>query len=134
MRLTTSPSFPHPEVTGRVRKMARSARVYSPAGLSLLRLVGALPLAALSLARRARLWCALAILLILSDLADGIIARRIGDPAATRTQRGFDHLADAVMHVVLPISALWLRPTLAWEERRYILVLAAAQTTSMLAC
>jgi phosphatidylglycerophosphate synthase len=122
------------DMIGPATTLVITAGVYSPAGLSLLRLIGTVPLALLSLRRRTYAWCALAILLILGDLADGIIARRIDDPAATRMQRRCDHLADAAMHVALPTSALWLDPALPREERGYMFVLVAAQAISTLAC
>jgi phosphatidylserine synthase len=121
-------------IARKVCTVGLTACVYSPAGLSLMRLLGNVPLAILSFRGRTQSWHALATLLILLDLADGMIARRINNAAATRVQRHLDHEADAAMHVVLPASAVWLHPALLREERAYALLLVAAQTISTIAC
>src|SRR5919197_5710701 len=69
-------------------------RTHIPAGLSLLRLL-AVPWVVRLARRGARGRCCAAIAtLVAIDLVDGILARRIGDPAALRRQRRMDSAAD----------------------------------------
>lgn len=72
-------------------------------------------------------------LCVLTDLADGILARRIGHPRALRLQRRLDALADAPMFLVAPLCAWRLRPEIAVQDRRWLAVLAAAWAGSTLA-
>lgn len=116
------------------RRVGSSAFVYSPAGLSVLRMLCGVPLLVLAARGRSRAWRTLSTLLILLDLADGMLARRINDARATRVQRRLDHLADAVLNVVAPASSVWLDPSLLSRERAYLLALFSAQAASTAAC
>lgn len=118
----------------RLRSLASSAFVYSPAGLSIARMLGGIPLLIFASRGYTRAWRTLSVLLILLDLADGMLARRIDDARATSVQRRCDHLADAVLHVVGPASATVLDPSIVKRERSYVLLLVAAQALSTAAC
>jgi hypothetical protein len=60
------------------------------------------------------------------DLADGILARRIGDPTALRRQRALDSVADVALRLTAPLCARRLCPTLLRQEAVPIANLAAA--------
>jgi hypothetical protein len=68
------------------------------------------------------------------DLADGILARRIGDPAALRRQRRMDGVADLAFAVAIPPCVYWVRPELLRQERVPITLVVAAQAASLVAC
>jgi hypothetical protein len=112
----------------------RRTLLHAPAGLSALRLV-AVP-GVVWLARRGarRSWAATAATLVAVDLADGILARRAGDPAALARQRRLDGIADAAFFAVAPVCAYWLRPELLRQERLPLALYAAAQVVSLGAC
>jgi hypothetical protein len=71
---------------------------------------------------------------VLVDLADGILARRIGDPHALRLQRQLDGATDAVFVVVVPLCAYRLQPALLREERAAITLLGLCQIGSLMTC
>lgn len=105
-----------------------------PAGLSLLRLVAAPPVVRLA-QRGARGPCSAAMAaLVAVDLADGILARRIGDPVALRRQRRLDGIADLAFCAIIPLCVGRLRPEMVREERVPIALVTAAQGASVLAC
>ena len=76
-----------------------------PAGMSVLRLL-AVPWV-VKLARRGARGrcCAVIATLVGIDLADGILARRIGDPAALRRQRRMGHTKNRSAASVVPPRA-----------------------------
>ena len=112
----------------------RELLVHLPAGLSGLRLLAAPGLVRLARRSARGQWCTAVAMLVALDLADGILARRIGHAAALRRQRALDGLADAVLDAVVPVGACQLRPELLRQERVPLAVLAAAQAASVLAC
>jgi len=105
-----------------------------PVALSLLRLLAMPWLAWLACRNRRAPWCATLATLMSVDLADGIIARRIGDAETICRQRRLDGLADAVLFAVAPPCAYRLRPQLVREEWLAIGLLLAAQCASVAAC
>jgi phosphatidylserine synthase len=114
--------------------MTRCAFRHIPAGLSVLRLL-AVPWVVRLAQRRARGRCCAAIATLVGiDLADGILARRIGDPIALRRQRALDGVADVALFVTAPLCARRLRPTLVRQEAVPITIVAAAQAASLVAC
>jgi phosphatidylglycerophosphate synthase len=114
--------------------MIRRAFRHIPTGLSVLRLL-AVPWV-VSLARRgARGRCCAAIATLVGiDLADGILARRIGDPVALRRQRRMDSAADLAFGLAVPLCIHWVRPELLRQERVPITLVVATQATSLVAC
>jgi CDP-diacylglycerol--glycerol-3-phosphate 3-phosphatidyltransferase len=85
--------------------------------------------------RGARRQCCAAIAgSVLIDLADGILARRIGDPHALRLQRRLDGATDAVFVVAAPLCAYRLQPALLYEERAAITLLGLCQIGSLVIC
>jgi hypothetical protein len=78
--------------------------------------------------------CAAMATLVGIDLADGILARRIGDPVALRRQRRMDGAADLAFAVAVPPCVYWVRPELLRQERVPITLVAAAQAASLVAC
>jgi hypothetical protein len=68
------------------------------------------------------------------DLADGILARRIGDPVALRRQRRMDSAADLAFAMAVPPCVYWVRPELLRQERGPITLVVAAQAASLVAC
>lgn len=107
---------------------------YAPAGLSAARLL-AVPWIVARARRGARhQWCAAIAGSVLLDLADGMLARRIGDRHALHLQRRLDGAADAVFVVAAPLCAYRLRPALVGEERAAIALLGLCQLGSLLTC
>ena len=116
--------------------MSALARVLAhiPAGMSVLRLL-AVPWVVKLARRGARGRCCAAIATLVGiDLADGILARRVGDPAALRRQRRMDSAADLAFAVVVPPCVYWVRPELLRQERVPITLVVAAQAASLVAC
>ncbi len=107
---------------------------YAPAALSACRLL-AVPWIAWQAAHGARdRWRLAVVASVVVDLADGMLARRIGDPVALRRQRCLDGLADTVFSAAVPLGAWQLRPDLPRAERTPIVLFATAQMTSLVAC
>ena len=107
---------------------------YVPAGLSAIRLLAVPSIVGRAL-QGARSQCCAAIAgSVMINLADGILARRIGQSAQPRQQRRLDGAADAVFVVAVPLCAYRLRPELLREERAAITLLGLCQTASLLAC
>ena len=105
-----------------------------PAGMSVLRLL-AVPWVVKLARRGARDRCCAAIATLVGiDLADGILARRVGDPAALRRQRWMDSAADLAFAVVVPPCVYWVRPELLRQERGPITLVVTAQAASLVAC
>jgi hypothetical protein len=114
--------------------MTRRAFRHIPVGLSVLRLL-AVPWVVRLARRGARGRCCAAMATLVGvDLADGILARRIGDPVALRRQRRMDGAADLAFAVAVPPCVYWVRPELLRQERVPITLLAAAQAASLVAC
>jgi phosphatidylglycerophosphate synthase len=114
--------------------MIRRAFRHTPAGMSLLRLL-AVPWVVRLAHRRARgRSCAAVATLVVINLADGILARRIGDPTALRCQRALDSVADVALCLTAPLCARRLCPTLLRQEAVPITIFAAAQAASLVAC
>ncbi len=112
----------------------QSAMRYIPAGMSVARLL-VIPWIMERARRGARGQCCAAMAgSVLVDLADGIVARRIGDPHALRLQRRLDSATDAVFVVVAPLCAYRLRPELVREERAVITLLGLCQIGSLVTC
>lgn len=113
---------------------SRYALCYAPAGLSAARLL-AVPWIVGRALRGARGQCCAAIAgSVMIDLADGILARRIGDPHALRLQRRLDGATDALFVVAASLCALRLRPALLREERAAIAFLGLCQIGSLVTC
>ena len=110
------------------------ALVHFPGGLSVLRLLAVPGVVWLAHHGVRRPWAATVAALIAIDLADGILARRIGDAVALARQRRLDGIADAALYAVAPVCAYWLRPELLRQERLPIALYLATQTSSLLAC
>src|SRR2546423_3608017 len=92
-------------------EMSALARMLThiPAGMSVLRLL-AVPWVVKLARRGARDRCCAAIATLVGiDLADGILARRIGDPVALRRQRRMDSAADLAFAVATPLCVRWVR-------------------------
>jgi phosphatidylserine synthase len=114
--------------------MIRRAFRHIPAGLSVLRLL-AVPWVVRLARRGARGRCCAAIATLVGiDLADGILARRIGDPVALHRQRRMDSAADLAFAVAVPPCVYWVRPELLRQERVPITLVGAAQAASLVAC
>jgi phosphatidylserine synthase len=116
--------------------MSATARLLThiPAGMSMLRLL-AVPWVVRLARRGARGRCCAAMAALVGiDLADGILARRIGDPAALRRQRRMDGVADLAFAVAIPPCVYWVRPELLRQERVPITLVVAAQAASLVAC
>jgi hypothetical protein len=85
--------------------------------------------------RRARGRCCAAIAtLVVIDLADGILARRIGDLTALRRQRALNSVADVAPRLTAPLCARRLCPTLLRQEAVPIANFAAAQAARPIVC
>ena len=105
-----------------------------PAGMSVLRLL-AVPWVVRLARRGARGRCCAAMATLVGiDLADGILARRIGDPVALRRQRRMDGAADLAFAIAVPPCVYWVRPELLRQERVPITLVVAAQAASLVAC
>ncbi len=114
--------------------MMRQAVQHIPAGMSAARLL-AIPWIVYLAWRGERGRCCAALAgSVAVDLADGILARRIGNPIALRRQRRLDGVADAVFFVAAPLCALRLRPTLAREEWLPLSLFGLCQGLSLFAC
>ena len=114
--------------------MIRRAFRHIPAGLSVLRLF-AVPWVVRLARQRARGRCCAAMATLVGiDLADGILARRIGDPVALRRQRRMDSAADLAFAMAVPPCVYWVRPELLRQERGPITLVVAAQAASLVAC
>ena len=114
--------------------MIRRAFRHIPAGLSVLRLF-AVPWVVRLARQRARGRCCAAMATLVGiDLADGILARRIGDPVALRRQRRMDSAADLAFAMAVPPCVYWVRPELLRQERVPITLVVAAQAASLVAC
>ena len=115
-------------------EMIRRAFRHTPVGMSVLRLL-AVPWVVRLARRGARGPCCAAIATLVGiDLADGILARRIGDPTALRRQRRMDGVADLAFAVAIPPCVYWVRPELLRQERIPITLVVAAQAASLVAC
>jgi CDP-diacylglycerol--glycerol-3-phosphate 3-phosphatidyltransferase len=84
---------------------------------------------AITLGASSRFACAVLLALgVLSDIFDGVIARRIG--SATDTLRTFDSRADVVFWIGVVTAALWLHPSLLPTLLPMALILAAMEVTT----
>jgi hypothetical protein len=119
---------------GVLEGMIRRAFRHIPVGMSVLRLL-AVPWVVRLARRGSRSRCCAAMATLVGiDLADGILARRIGDPAALRRQRRMDGAADLAFAVAIPPCVYWVRPELLRQERGPITLVVAAQAASLVAC
>lgn len=116
----------------------RQAVLHIPAAISAFRLLSLPGLLWLAQRRARRTWCAALAGLMTLDLLDGMLARRIGDPAALRRQRRLDSLADAPLWLALPVCVARLDRAapraLLKDEQPAIALVLAAQAASTLAC
>src|SRR5205085_12145001 len=105
-----------------------------PAGMTVLRLL-AVPWVVRLAQRGARGRCCAAMATLVGiDLADGILARRIGDPAALPRQRRMDGATDLAFAAAVPPCVYWVRPELLRQERGPITLVVTAQAASLVAC
>lgn len=107
---------------------------HAPAGISLARLFVAVWLLRLAWQGKRTACSTLMAVSVLADLADGILARRVGDPVALRRQRRIDRQADAVFTVAAPLAACRLCPEAPGQLRMPIAALVLVQAAGMLAC
>ena len=116
--------------------MSAMARMLAhiPAGMSVLRLLAVPWIVRLDRQGARGRCCAAIATLVGIDLADGILARRIGDPVALRRQRRMDSAADLAFGVAVPLCVRWVRPELLRQERVPITLVVAVQAASLVAC
>jgi CDP-diacylglycerol--glycerol-3-phosphate 3-phosphatidyltransferase len=72
--------------------------------------------------------------MIVADVADGVVARQIGNARALRSQRRLDSVADLALYAAAPLCTVWGRPGLLKREVGWVVLLVSAQTASLTAC
>jgi len=93
-------------------------------GLSVLRIALAPVLVALAWAGALHAFIAGLALALVTDIADGKIARALGQTSLRGAQ--LDSWGDLLLYVAVPIAAVWLRPELVRSERAWFAVAVAA--------
>lgn len=107
-----------------------SSRINLPNALSLIRLLLVPVLLSLAYARNSRWFLICLIVSLVTDIADGKIARLLKQTSEFGSK--LDSLADFGTYMTIPLCAYWLRPDFVRQEKWFFIAVVASYTVPVI--